>query len=108
METARGGVADVHTRPFADVLQVGEMLQILGRVSLTVAGRLGGFIVFLFVGHLVRSCLLLVIQKDSPRRAQRTQRRIRSCFLLISFVCALCVLRGENNCFVVYPMLPMR
>src|SRR5689334_8202881 len=81
METARSGIADVHTRALAHMLQVGEMLQILGRVGLPVARLLRGFIVFLFVGHLVRSCLLLVIRTDSPQRSRRTQRRIYSRFI---------------------------
>ena len=42
--------------PFADVLQVAEVLEILGGVAIAAAGRgaVGGLIVFVFFRHVVR------------------------------------------------------
>ncbi len=60
MQTAGGRIADVHGGPLADVLQIAQMLEILGGVGATIAGR-GGvvfrLIVYGFFSHLVRLCL---------------------------------------------------
>jgi hypothetical protein len=59
VKAALGGVADVHRRAFADVLQVGEVLEVLGGVAIAAARRdrrVFGLIVFGFVSHLVRLC----------------------------------------------------
>jgi hypothetical protein len=56
VQAALRGVADVHTRAFADVLQVAEMLEVLGRVGFAAARRelLLGFVTCLiFVGHAI-------------------------------------------------------
>jgi hypothetical protein len=59
VKAALGGVADVHRRAFADVLEIAEVLEILGGVGLAVAGGLDGFrCVFVFFSHYgaVRLC----------------------------------------------------
>src|SRR5256885_9178785 len=39
VEAALGGVTDVHRRAFANVLQVGEVLEVLGGIAIATAGR---------------------------------------------------------------------
>ena len=56
VQAAGGGVADVHGGPLADVLQVAEVLEVLGGVGFAAARRAGFWLfVFVFVGHVIVS-----------------------------------------------------
>ncbi len=71
VEAAGGGVADVHARPLADVLEIGEMLEVLGGIRSGIAfererrgvdfGNLFGF-----VGHGGFGCLAVGSAEQAP------------------------------------------
>ena len=70
MQTADGRITDVHARAFADVLQVGEVLEVLGGVRFAVAGRFL-FVVLVVASHRVWICLFYLPRRHEGHGEER-------------------------------------
>ncbi len=84
VQAAGGRVADVHAGPLADVLQVAEVLKILGRVAIAAARRsgllFGLVLVLVFCGHFVRFCPVGSIPNGVYHGDTEGTERIQFCF----------------------------
>jgi hypothetical protein len=71
VQAAGRGVADVHRRAFADVLEIGEMLEVLGAVlDVAVVGGVAGLLFLFFFGHF-----LLLLGLPHAKAQRRKEER---------------------------------